>query len=110
MNIFSGKIKEISTVAQTIFILGIISIITVLYLNSIRPQNSPVEAREFKKAHYVSSAKSFRIPILLYHYVEHVRDSTDFIRRGMNITPETFEIQLRSFIEQNYKTEFIKEI
>lgn len=42
----------------------------------------------------VIAAKTIRIPILMYHYVEYVTDMNDTFRMSMNITPDVFEKQL----------------
>ncbi len=55
-------------------------------------------------------AESLRLPIILYHYVEYVRDLGDFIRKRLDITPYTFEIQLKTLKENGYETYFVKEI
>lgn len=38
----------------------------------------------------------FNVPILVYHYVEYVKDTRDTIRRSLNITPYVFENQILS--------------
>ncbi|MDO8583264.1 MAG: polysaccharide deacetylase family protein [bacterium] len=45
---------------------------------------------------------SFRIPILLYHYVEHVQDKGDTIRQSLNIFPNVFEEQVKTLSENGY--------
>lgn len=51
-----------------------------------------------------------KLPIILYHYVEYVKDPGDFIRRGLDITPKNFEEQLKSLKKNNYKSYFVKDI
>lgn len=43
-----------------------------------------------------------RIPILMYHYVEYVRDEKDTIRKSLNINPYIFEEQLKTLKGANY--------
>jgi len=38
----------------------------------------------------------FRVPILMYHYVEYVKDKKDTIRQSLDITPYTFEQQVKT--------------
>ena len=38
----------------------------------------------------------FRVPILMYHYVEYVKDKKDIIRQSLDITPYTFEQQVKT--------------
>lgn len=47
-----------------------------------------------------------QLPILMYHYVEYVKDDNDFIRKSLNIEPHVFEAQLVSLKEGGYT--FIK--
>lgn len=51
-----------------------------------------------------------RLPVILYHYVEHVKDEGDFIRKGLSLTPENFEEQLESLQINHYQTYFVKDI
>lgn len=49
-----------------------------------------------------SSSAEFRIPILLYHYVEYVKDPKDIIRTSLTTPPNTFEGQIKTLIEAGY--------
>lgn len=44
----------------------------------------------------------FRVPILMYHYIEYVTDTRDTIRQSLDIRPITFEDQLKTLINANY--------
>lgn len=50
------------------------------------------------------------LPIILYHYVENVKDRGDWIRIGLNTAPSIFEEQLKELIQSGYDTGFIKDI
>lgn len=58
--------------------------------------------QELKKVLSSSTSSGFRIPVLLYHYVEYVQDKGDTIRQSLNITPYTFEEQIKTFKDNNY--------
>jgi peptidoglycan/xylan/chitin deacetylase (PgdA/CDA1 family) len=45
---------------------------------------------------------SVRVPILMYHYVEHVKDKNDTIRQGLNIYPETLKAQIETLKDAGY--------
>ncbi len=45
----------------------------------------------------------FRIPILVYHYVEIVQNPKDTIRESLNTPPKVFENQLKTFINNGYQ-------
>lgn len=42
------------------------------------------------------------LPILIYHYVEYVKDPGDTIRQSLNILPATFEAQIKTLKESGY--------
>ena len=54
--------------------------------------------------------RKFRIPIIMYHYVEFVADPTDAIRKKLDTVPTAFEHQLKSLKDAGYETFFIKDI
>lgn len=45
---------------------------------------------------------SVHVPILLYHYVEHVKDKKDTIRQSLNIYPETLKSQIETLKKAGY--------
>lgn len=47
--------------------------------------------------------RSIRIPIILYHYVENVRDKKDTIRKSLSITPSIFRKQLETLKNAGYE-------
>lgn len=49
-----------------------------------------------------TASAEIRVPILLYHYVEHLKDPKDSIRRSLTISPETFESQIMTLIHDGY--------
>ena len=53
---------------------------------------------------------SIHLPIIMYHYVEYVKDPGDTIRKSLDIVPSAFEAQLKVLSEGGYKTYFVKEI
>lgn len=62
------------------------------------------------KPREATSTAKFKIPILLYHYVENVADPNDTTRKKLDINPYTFEEQLKTLKEAFYTTLFIREI
>lgn len=59
--------------------------------------------KEVKSAHPRASASAtFRIPILMYHYVEYVQDKSDTIRQSLDIEPNIFEEQIKTLIDNHY--------
>ncbi len=49
-----------------------------------------------------SSIATFRVPILLYHYVEYVKDKGDTIRQSLDINPYIFEKQIQTLRDAGY--------
>lgn len=45
---------------------------------------------------------ALRVPILLYHYVEHVKDPGDTIRQKLDIYPEVLESQIKTLKNDGY--------
>jgi peptidoglycan/xylan/chitin deacetylase (PgdA/CDA1 family) len=54
--------------------------------------------------------KEFHIPIIMYHYVEYVKDPLDTIRQSLDINPYVFEQELKELNANDYKTLFVKEV
>lgn len=51
-----------------------------------------------------------KVPILLYHYVEHVKDRKDTMRQKLDIVPEIFEKQVKTLKEASYSALFINDL
>lgn len=50
----------------------------------------------------LNQPKPFRVPIILYHYVEVVTDERDTLRKSMSVNPVIFENQLKALKEAGY--------
>lgn len=57
-----------------------------------------------------SSAKSVRIPIIMYHYVEYVADKNDKLRIALDTTPAVLDAQLSGLAKANYNTIFVRDV
>jgi peptidoglycan/xylan/chitin deacetylase (PgdA/CDA1 family) len=58
-----------------------------------------VQAKALKA---IQDPASFRIPMLIYHYVENVANPKDKKRQKLNTTPAVFEKQLTTLIDSGY--------
>lgn len=58
----------------------------------------------------VIAEKKIKIPIIMYHYVEYVKDINDIIKKRLDINPTLFERQLKTLAEAGYQTYFVKNI
>ena len=63
-----------------------------------------------KQIQTASPAASFRIPVLMYHYVEYVKDTNDKTRQLLNVTPDVFEAQLQTLNNAGYTFMTAKEL
>lgn len=55
-----------------------------------------------QSAQIINQHIDFKLPILIYHYVEYVTDERDTIRKSLNITPATFEAQVETLKSAGY--------
>jgi hypothetical protein len=55
-----------------------------------------------QKLKYASPAATFRVPVLMYHYVEYVKDPKDTIRKSLSIDPYTFEQEIKTLKEAKW--------
>lgn len=46
--------------------------------------------------------KSYKVPILTYHYVEYPTDPNDTIRKSLTVLPSNFEAQVKLLLASNY--------
>lgn len=46
--------------------------------------------------------KQLRVPILMFHYVEYVKDKGDTIRQSLDTTPYTFEEEIKTLVDAGY--------
>lgn len=89
-----------------LIILSILAILVPIYRNSNFNQDIPdvVEIPQEVKDSIknLKPQKSFKVLILLYHYVEYVKDQGDTIRKSLNITPYTFEEEIKTLKDAGY--------
>lgn len=60
----------------------------------------PLEIK--KQLSIASPSATFKVPILMYHYVEYVQDKGDTIRQSLNIIPDIFDSQMKTLFEAGY--------
>lgn len=51
-----------------------------------------------------------KLPIVMYHYVEVVKDEGDRIRKSLNIHPYVFERQMKALSDAKFETYFVKDV
>lgn len=57
-----------------------------------------------------TKSATLRVPILMYHYIEHVEDPNDHFRELMNTHPELFEEQVKTLKDAGYTFITMKEV
>lgn len=57
-----------------------------------------------------TKSATLRVPILMYHYIEHVEDPNDHFRELMNTHPELFEEQVKALKDNGYTFMTMKEV
>lgn len=111
-------------------ILGLLCAMCVLYLGNyfilLKNENAkknqqPVDLLDYHSSefempsflptpHETASVSALKIPIIMYHYVEYVKDRRDAVRIKLNTTPADFEEQLRELKDAGYESYFMRDI
>ncbi len=102
-----------STIAIILAGITIFSLLTGIFVSSrqhFKPlprQNREYELRTLPPEieimlKNITPATSIRVPILMYHYVEHVTDTRDTIRQSLNTPPAIFEAQISTLKHAGY--------
>lgn len=71
---------------------------------------SSLNTKEVIPTQIPTPLKSFNAPILVYHYVEYVKDKKDTIRQSLNIPPSIFIQQIQTLKNAGYTFVTPKEI
>lgn len=89
-----------------IILVMLLAILVGIYVNSDFPsvfnfRNELQDMKQLppeikKELQAASPSATFRVPVLLYHYVEYVKDEGDTIRKSLNIMPHIFESQIQT--------------
>ncbi|MCL5970913.1 MAG: polysaccharide deacetylase family protein [Patescibacteria group bacterium] len=93
-----------------LFVFIVIPLISVLINHGFLKKKNKIPLNINNIEETFPKQSQIRLPIILYHYVEYVKDPGDFIRRGLDVTPRNFEEQLKSLKNNQYQTYFIKDI
>jgi len=110
------KIEAVTFKHKLALVCAVIALSYAFYLNfpyylfathfkvqETRKNLQEVVPREVSAAHPVASkSASFNIPILMYHYVEYVKDRRDRIRQSLDIEPIIFEAQIKTLVDDKF--------
>lgn len=66
------------------------------------PQDVQKEIEKQKKLYSLTEIPNYRVPILMYHYVEYVRDSNDKTRISLNTLPLILDEQIKTLKQDGY--------
>ncbi len=72
--------------------------------------SQPLPAMVSSKKSIQSSAAKIVVPIILYHYIEMVKDPKDILRKRLAISPSVFRRQLDTLQRNGYKSAFVSEL
>lgn len=93
--------KKHSAIHDVIFVAGVVSAIIIGALIGLRgnsvDQNVSYRLRKFLVPH-----EQVRVPVLVYHYVEYVKDKKDTIRKSLSTSPHVLEAQIDTLIKNGY--------
>lgn len=96
------KILLLLFLSLSLFFLSHVKLKAQVILNN--PEGDVVTLpKEIKdKMQNSTVSASLRIPILMYHYVEYVKDPGDTIRKSLDIVPFVFQNQLETLVNDGY--------
>jgi peptidoglycan/xylan/chitin deacetylase (PgdA/CDA1 family) len=88
----------------SVFLAFIVAFIQSQFHQIIETQKSEVQQipKSVQDTMPLKPSVSIRVPILLYHYVEYVRDKRDTIRQSLDIMPNTFDAQVKTLLDAGY--------
>lgn len=100
-----GHKKNLPIFLISVTLLFVAGWVFIKSTNFLKPSPEVVEIpEEVKKSiQNLKAQKSFKLPILMYHYVEYVKDPGDTIRKSLNILPAVFEEQVKTLKKVGYE-------
>lgn len=102
--LFAGIIVLCIIIASLYFFrLGQQKLVSVVKQTAVVPTMIPVTPTPVPPG-------SIHLPIIMYHYVEYIKETNDLVKKKLTINPGLFEQQLHSFQQEGYITYFVKEI
>lgn len=98
------KSTELDLTSFDLLFICLIAFFFLSFLNITIPiyKSAFINLKTFQKRVFFNNPSTFDIPILLYHYVEYVKDPGDTIRKSLSIEPLIFEQQVKSLKDANY--------
>lgn len=76
--------------------------VNFLLRNKVIPDVTQIPPEVQKSIKNTKPTKQFYIPVLLYHYVEYVKDEKDTIRKSLNIIPAVFDTEVKTLKDKGY--------
>ncbi|MBI2086050.1 polysaccharide deacetylase family protein [Candidatus Daviesbacteria bacterium] len=94
--------KLISSLTLILIFLSVCVIYQSFYFRKSIPDMTELPKDVKQSIKDVKPQKNLEVPILLYHYVEYVKDPGDTIRKSLNILPPTFEVEIKTLKDAGY--------
>lgn len=101
------------------FLLGLVFSFFIFLMIFFKRENSHIIPPYYEKKSFSIpkdivvkkiTKESIRLPILMYHYIEYIKDVNDIIRKRLDISPDIFESHLKTLQREKYDTYFVKDI
>lgn len=103
------KVQIIALIAGTALAAFVFLFSTVVYKEQTKPviESKKTEMKQvpidvMKNIHTASPPAELRVPILMYHYVEYVKDKRDTYRMKLDIIPAVFDEQVKTLAQDGY--------
>ena len=108
MKNFRNNLIIISAVLSVLPLFMLLTSVNIKLLRS--SSKSAFEKISKTKIDTSFGVDNITLPIFTFHYVEIVKNKTDFIRKSLSITPLSFENDLRRLKSEGYTFYFVKDI
>ncbi len=106
-----GFFKIILLLIACLFLIQYVSSQFRTIVETPRSEVSKIPSRiEQQRKQEATTSASFKVPILMYHYVEYIADKNDTIRQSLNIIPSVFEEQVKTLVTAGYTFLTVSEV
>lgn len=98
----SNRLKSSLLVIPVALLVGLLFFVKISNFNRPIPDVVKLPRDVMESIKNLKPQKSLRVPILMYHYVEYVKDQRDTIRKSLNLEPHAFDLEVKTLKEAGY--------
>ncbi len=98
------------SICLIVVFLGYIEVTQLLSAKYSEKILTPEVSPTIKLSPTLTPLTKMTLPIIMYHYVEHVKDPNDTTRIKLDTSPALLESQFKMLNDNHYNTYFVKEI